>query len=72
MWKLTQWGECHFGCVELAIFLSQKTRDWVSDGTVFVLPGMGEGHFYLEKDYIYYNPAHRKSFCDGAVAKWWE
>ena len=70
MWKMTDWGITRNYHFILEQYLFCKTKDWMSEGSSFVLPEMGEGHFYLEKEHIYYNPSCRKSFCDGAVAEW--
>ena len=71
-WKLTDWTLTRDYFKPIAEFLSDKSKDWIPEGSSFVLPGMGEGHFYLERAHIYYNPSHRKSYCDGAVAEWVE
>ncbi len=69
-WRETPWGNGRF--VGLGEYLSRQPRDFIEEGSSFVLPAIGEGHFYLEGKHIYYNPSHRKSYCDGAVAEWVE
>jgi len=70
MWQPTPWGKGRF--VGLEEYLFGKSQDFIEEGSSFVLPAMGEGHFYIEGKHIYYNPSHRKSYCDGAVAEWVE
>jgi len=69
-WRPTPWGKGRF--VGLEEYLFRRPHDFITEGSSFVLPAMGEGHFYLERQHIYYNPSHRKSYCDGAVAEWVE
>ena len=69
-WKLTNWAQTRDYVKPIEEFLSDKILGFIPEGSSFVLPGMGEGHFYLEGTRIYYNPSHKKSFMDGAVAEW--
>ena len=71
-WKLTDWASTRDYKKPVEEFLSDKILGFVPEGSSFVLVGMGEGHFYLEGVRIYYNPSHRKSFMDGAIAEWEE
>jgi hypothetical protein len=71
-WKLTEWAVTRDYVKPIEEFLSDKIFGFLPEGGSFVLPGMGEGHFYREKDHIYYNSSCRKSFWDGAVAEWKE
>lgn len=72
-WKLTRWAQTRDYVTPIEEFLSDKILGFIPEGSSFVLPGMGVGHFYLERDHIYYNPTtRRKSFWDGCVAEWKE
>jgi hypothetical protein len=72
MWQMTDWGKTRDYASVVWKYLFDKPIDLIPEGASFVLEGMGLGHFYLEKKHIYYNPSHRKSFSDGAVAEWKE
>ena len=78
-WKLSKYGRDKFGCTELESFISNKSHEWIPDGSSFVLKGMGIGHFYLE-DYskesekpaasIFFNENHSVCLHDPVVAIW--
>ena len=78
-WKVTEFGNEKFGHIKLESFLSDKSHNWIPDGSSFVLYGMGVGHFYLE-DYskeamkptatIFFNENHSVCLHDPVVAKW--
>jgi hypothetical protein len=78
-WQLTKIGKLQLISNELKTFLSDKSHNWIPDKYSFVLPELGEGHFYLE-DYsvearkpaasIFYNKDYIRCFFDVAVAKW--
>jgi len=67
---MTEWGKGRF--VGAEEYLSRQLKDWIPEGSDFTLLAMGDGHFYLEREHIYYNSSCRKSFCDGAIAEWKE
>ena len=70
-WQLTEFGESKEWCISLKEFLLDKSKDWISEGESFLTKDSGYGHFYLEREHIYYNPTtRRKSFWDGCVAEW--
>jgi hypothetical protein len=72
VWQLTEFGDSKEWCISLKEYLSDKSKDWLPEGSPFFTQDSGYGHLYLEREHIYYNPTHQKSFCDSAVAEWKE